>query len=118
LSKNRWVFDIKRTGVFRARLVACGYSQIPGVDFEEYYSPVVNDSVFRIVIILQIIFGLSSHIIDIETDFLHGTLKESIYMTAPKGPILILPEIVYTWIRHYMGWYKQRANSMSNFPPS
>jgi hypothetical protein len=29
--KCKWVFDIKRTGVFRARLVACGYSQVPGV---------------------------------------------------------------------------------------
>jgi hypothetical protein len=27
--KHKWVFEIKRNGVFRARLVACGYSQIP-----------------------------------------------------------------------------------------
>jgi Reverse transcriptase (RNA-dependent DNA polymerase) len=36
LIKNKWVFDIKHTGIFRARLVACGYSQIPGVDFQDY----------------------------------------------------------------------------------
>jgi hypothetical protein len=35
--KCKWVFDIKRNGVFRARLVACGYSQTPGVDFQESY---------------------------------------------------------------------------------
>jgi Reverse transcriptase (RNA-dependent DNA polymerase) len=35
--KNKWVFDIKRNGVFRARLVACGYSQIPGIDFQDVY---------------------------------------------------------------------------------
>jgi Reverse transcriptase (RNA-dependent DNA polymerase) len=40
--KNRWVFDIKQTGVFRARLVACGYSQIPGIAFQDYYAPVVK----------------------------------------------------------------------------
>ena len=85
LIKNKWVFDIKRTGIFRARLVACGYSQIPGIDFEDYYSPVVNDAVFRIVIILQIIWNLKAVIIDIETAFLHGELNESIYMLAPKG---------------------------------
>jgi Reverse transcriptase (RNA-dependent DNA polymerase) len=79
------VFDIKRTGIFRARLVACGYSQIPGVDFQDYYSPVVNDAVFRIVIILQILWNLSSVIIDVETAFLHGDLNESIYMLPPKG---------------------------------
>jgi Reverse transcriptase (RNA-dependent DNA polymerase) len=85
LIKHRWVFDIKRTGIFRARLVACGYSQIPGVDFQDFYSPVVNDAVFRILIILQLTWHLTAVIIDIETAFLHGNLDESIYMTAPKG---------------------------------
>jgi hypothetical protein len=33
----------KRNGIFRARLVGCGYSQIPGVDFQECYAPVIND---------------------------------------------------------------------------
>ena len=41
--KNKWVLKIKRDGRFRARLVACGYSQVPGVDFTENYAPVVND---------------------------------------------------------------------------
>jgi Reverse transcriptase (RNA-dependent DNA polymerase) len=39
--KHKWVFDIKRNGTFRARLVACGYTQIPGIDFMEAYSPVI-----------------------------------------------------------------------------
>ena len=33
--KCRWVFEIKRNGIFRPRLVAWGYSQIPGMDFTE-----------------------------------------------------------------------------------
>ena len=32
--KHKWVFDIKRLRRFRAPLVACAYSQIPGVDFQ------------------------------------------------------------------------------------
>jgi hypothetical protein len=35
--KHKWVFDIKRDGTFKAWLVACGYSQIPGVDFADVY---------------------------------------------------------------------------------
>ena len=73
--KNKWVFDIKRDGRFRARLVACGYSQIPGVDFIDYYSPVVNDVVFRIIIIMQIIYKLPAVIIDIETAFFKWRFK-------------------------------------------
>jgi hypothetical protein len=83
--KNKWVFDVKRNGTFRARLVACGYSQIPGIDFSEYYAPVVNDAVFRIVIIIQLLWSLSSVILDVETAFLHGELNEDIYMRTPKG---------------------------------
>ena len=49
--KYKWIFDIKRDGTFKARLVACGYSQVPGVDFKESYCPVINDVVFRIILI-------------------------------------------------------------------
>jgi Reverse transcriptase (RNA-dependent DNA polymerase) len=83
--KCKWVFDIKRNGVFRARLVACGYSQIPGVDFLDSYSPVINDPTFRLILLLQLIFGLRSCLLDIEVAFLHGELDEEIYMYCPPG---------------------------------
>ena len=46
----RWVFKVKRNGVYHDRLVAKGFSQIPGVDFTDNYSPVVNDITFRVVV--------------------------------------------------------------------
>ena len=46
--KYKWILEIKRDGHFRARLVACGYSQVGGVDFTEVFSPVVNDTSFRL----------------------------------------------------------------------
>ena len=51
----RWVFKVKRNGLYRARLVAKGFSQIPGVDFTDNYSPVVNDVTFRAVVARMII---------------------------------------------------------------
>jgi Reverse transcriptase (RNA-dependent DNA polymerase) len=44
--KCKWIFKIKQNGIFRARLVACGYSQVPGVDFNESYAPVINNVSF------------------------------------------------------------------------
>ena len=52
--KHKWVFEIKRSGIFRARLAACGYSQVPGVDFTEVYAPVANDVTYRLLVITSV----------------------------------------------------------------
>jgi hypothetical protein len=83
--KNKWVFKIKRNGIFRARLVAYGYSQVPGVDFQESFAPVINDVTFCILLITMLTWNLKGKIVYIETAFLHGNLKETIYMEIPKG---------------------------------
>jgi Reverse transcriptase (RNA-dependent DNA polymerase) len=83
--KCKWIFKIKRNVIFRARLVACGYSQIPGIDFDERFVPVINNVHFRIIVIAKIMWGLQASIIDVETAFLHGKLSEEIYMNAPDG---------------------------------
>ena len=43
----KWAFKIKRNGVYRARLVALGYKQIKGIDYDDNYSPVVKDICHR-----------------------------------------------------------------------
>jgi hypothetical protein len=81
----KWVFKIKRDKTYRARQVALGYSQIPGVDFSDNFAPVVNDVTFRIALTRKLIEGLKSRIIDVETAFLYGYLEEEIYMKVPEG---------------------------------
>lgn len=82
--KSKWVFDIKRSGAFKTRLVACGYSQIPGVDFTENYAPVINDVCLRILIVITMVMKLDSRIIFVETAFLFGDLDEEVYMTCKE----------------------------------
>jgi Reverse transcriptase (RNA-dependent DNA polymerase) len=89
-----WVFDIKHDGTFRASLVACGYSQVLGDNFQESYSRVINDTVFCILIVSQIIWGLIAVLLDVEIAFLNGNLDEVIYMECPKGLVGQEDEVV------------------------
>jgi hypothetical protein len=111
--KCRWIFEIKRNGIFRARLVACGYSQVPGQDFNEVYSPVVNDITVRILLIIKITMKLDSIIVDIETAFLHGDLKEEIFMDCPPGiehtheHCVLLMKTIYGLVQSARSFYKK-----------
>ena len=83
--KYKWVLEIKRDGRFRARLVACGYSQVGGVDFTEVFSPVVNDTSFRLWLLWSMMYRKKRVIFDIDVAFLNGDLEEEIFMDCPKG---------------------------------
>jgi Reverse transcriptase (RNA-dependent DNA polymerase) len=76
---------LKSNIVVSSKLVACGYSQVPGVDFTEAFSPVVRDVSFRLLIIMQMIFKHKAMIMDVEVAFLNGDLEEEIYMKCPRG---------------------------------
>ena len=58
--KNKWVFKIKQNGAYWACLVASGYSQVPGIDFSENYSLVVNDITFCIMLLMVLHFRYSA----------------------------------------------------------
>ena len=60
---------VKHNGVYSARLVAKGFSQIPGMDFTETYSPVVNDVTFRVVVARRLIENLKGKVVDIDNVF-------------------------------------------------
>jgi hypothetical protein len=113
--KCKWVFEIKRNGVFRCRLVACGYSQKPGIDFQQSYSPVINDTTWRILIIIMIVMNLQSTIIDVETVFLYGEFDagERIFMDCPKGmtrtedEVLELQKTIYSLVQASRQYFKK-----------
>jgi hypothetical protein len=82
--KNKWVFKIKRNGIFRARLVACEYSQVPGVDFQESFDPVINDVTFCILLIMMLNWNLKGKIVDIKTAFCMKTSRKQYTWRNPK----------------------------------
>ena len=74
---NKWVFKIKRDGTYRARVVALGYSQIPGIDYADTFAPVAHDVLFRIVLARMMVEKLDSLVMDVETAFLSGDRRRN-----------------------------------------
>lgn len=87
---NKWVFKRKTNGQgkitrHKSRLVAKGCSQREGIDYFETFSPVVRYSSIRLLMALTVKFELTIEQMDVVTAFLHGDIKETIYMKQPEG---------------------------------
>lgn len=84
----RWVFklkdcdDIKR---YKARLVAQGFTQKYGEDYDEVFAPVTRSSTFRILLTIASARKYVVKQYDVKTAFLNGNLSEEIYMKPPPG---------------------------------
>ena len=70
---------------YKARLVAQGFSQRPGVDSEETYSPVMDAITFRYLIGLAVHENLEIHLMDVVTAYLYSSLDNEIYMKVSEG---------------------------------
>lgn len=89
---SRWVFKVKhhsdgQVERYKCRLVAKGYSQLYGADYDETFSPVVRFSSIRTLLSFAIQNNLHVHQMDVVTAFLNGHLEEEIYMEQPEGYI-------------------------------
>ena len=76
----------------KARLVAQGFSQKLGIDYEETYSPVMDAITFRYLINLAISDGLDMRLMDVVTTYLYGSLDANVYMKIHEG--FTLPEAI------------------------
>jgi hypothetical protein len=109
----RWVFKVKRNADgsidrYKARLVAQGFSQQHGVDYNEVYAPVARNSAIRAVLALATALDLEVHQMDVSTAFLNGELEEEIYMRQPEGYVDRDPDLVCKLQRSLYG-LKQAA---------
>lgn len=67
----------------KARLVAQGFSQRPGVDFVDTFAPVARMESFRLFMALSTKFELKISQLDVETAYLHGDIDTEIFMKKP-----------------------------------
>ena len=87
----RWLYKIKPgiPGVeskrYKARLVARGFTQKKGIDYEEVFAPVVKHISIRILMSIVVADDMELEQMDVKTAFLHGELDQVLYMEQPEG---------------------------------
>ena len=70
---------------YKARLVALGNNKEYGVNYEETFAPVAKMTTVRTILTLAASSDWPLHHMDVKNVFLHGDLKECIYMKSPPG---------------------------------
>jgi hypothetical protein len=89
---SKWVFKAKKDAAgniarYKARLVAQGFSQIGGIDYNDTYTPVAKMASSRAIIAMANKLGLVLHQLDIKGAYLNGILNDNevLYMAHPPG---------------------------------
>ncbi|UYV76788.1 hypothetical protein LAZ67_14002018 [Cordylochernes scorpioides] len=88
--KGNWIYTIKKDATtqdrkYKARLVATGYQQRYGKDYEEIFSSVIKNDSLRVILAFAAIMQYDIKCFDIVTAYLYGNLEETIYMKQPEG---------------------------------
>ncbi|KAJ0522439.1 putative RNA-directed DNA polymerase [Helianthus annuus] len=86
----KWVYRLKKdqhgcVQRYKARLVAKGFHQQHGIDYTETFSPVVKATTIRVVLSLAVQHKWPLRQLDVQTAFLYGDLKETVYLKQPPG---------------------------------
>ncbi|KAM2306113.1 hypothetical protein ACFXTH_025590 [Malus domestica] len=124
----RWVFTIKHKADgsihrYKARLIAMCYTQTYEVDYQETFAPVAKLNIVRVLLSLAANQDYPLLQFDIKNVFLHGDLKEEVYMNLPPGigtspgkyVICRLQKALYGLKQSPRAWFGRFTSSMKKF---
>ncbi|GJR48582.1 putative ribonuclease H-like domain-containing protein [Tanacetum coccineum] len=87
---TKWVFKNKKDerGIVirnKARLVAQGYTQEEGIDYDEVFAPVARIEAIRLFLAYASFKNFVVYQTDVKSEFLYGKIKEEVYLCQPPG---------------------------------
>ena len=90
LVSGKWVYKHKfhsdgSLASYKARWVIRGFSQQPGINYDETFSPVVKPATIRVVLSIAASRSWPIRQLDVKNAFLHGTLDEEVFCVQPSG---------------------------------
>nr|GEZ34521.1 hypothetical protein [Tanacetum cinerariifolium] len=109
---TKWVFKNKKDerGIVvrnKARLVAQGYTQEEGIDYEEVFAPVARIEAIRLFLAYASFMGFMVYQMDFKSAFLYGTIEEEVYVCQPLGfEDLDHPDKVYKVVKALYGLHQ------------
>jgi hypothetical protein len=104
--KSKWVFKLKPSQgenppIYKARLVAQGFTQVAGIDYDDTHAPSLRLESFRLFLAIAASLDLEIRGMDVVGAYLNGELDREIYMTQPPGfsdgtdDVLLLKKTLY-----------------------
>jgi hypothetical protein len=123
----KWVWRIKTkpdgsVERYKARLVARGFTQTRGVDYNETFAPVTRLDTLRLLAATAAQREWEFRQIDIKTAYLYGELEEEVYMAVPEGlqgipegHVLLLIKALYGLKQAGCQWYFRLFEVMTEF---
>lgn len=110
----RWTYKLKHGADgtiqrYKARFVAKGYSQRPGLDFIETYAPVVKLDSFRAILSIAAHRDFDMIQLNVKTAFIYGEVTEELYVSQPEGFVIAGQESLVC--RLYKGLYGLKQSS-------
>lgn len=107
----------------RSRLVAKGNEQDEGVDYLETFSPVVRTATIRTILHVAVTKDWKIRQLDVQNAFLHGELKEKVFMVQPPGYVdkqrpdyvCRLKKAIYGLKQAPRAWFDKFSTFLMNF---